>query len=280
MSGIAIVTDSASDLPRELLERHGIVAVPLDVRLGNADPSELRELSGEQFWERAAHSDALAETSAPSPGAFVEAFRAAKERGATGVLCLTISSELSATYQSARAGASEMGSALPVEIVDSRQATMGEGLLVLHAAALAEGGGDLAEVTKGVQSALTAVETFGTLESLETLRRGGRIGSAQALIGSLLSIKPVIEVRDGVVEGESKQRTRARSLRYLVDKVAAAGPLAALAVVHAAAADIEEFLGLLSAVYPTEQTIVGFIGPVIGAHTGPGTIGVCLRRDQ
>ncbi|HVB07238.1 MAG TPA: DegV family protein [Acidimicrobiales bacterium] len=278
MAGVQIVTDSASDLPKELSERAGIRTVPLEVRLGDHDPAELAELPGEEFWKLANATDSLAETAAPSPGLFAEAFRAAAADGASGVLCVTISSRLSATFQAARAGATEVAAEIPVSVVDSRLATMGEGLLVLHASALAAEGADLGALVGATERAVESISVFGTLENLETLRRGGRIGSAQALIGSLLSIKPVIEVRDGAVEGESKQRTRARSLRYLVDKAAAAGPLAALAVVHAAAGDLDEILDPLAEVFPRADTIVTAIGPVIGAHTGSGTIGLCYRR--
>jgi len=109
------------------------------------------------------------------------------------------------------------------------------------------------------------------------LRRGGRIGSAQAFFGSLLSIKPIIDVRDGIVAGESRQRTRSRSLRYLADKIIEAGPLERLAVAHAAAADLDVFLEMLAPVHPARELVVTYIGAVIGAHTGPGTIGVCLE---
>ena len=277
MAGIKIVTDNGSDLAPDLLEAYGIAEVPLEVRLGDIPAANLVGLSPQQFWEMAATTDAMAETSAPSPGAFAEAFAQAKREGFEGVACVTISSRLSATFQAARAGASEVLSDLSVEVIDSQFATMGEGLLVLEAAEAARAGASLSEVTARVQSAIAAVATFGTLDSLDALRRGGRIGSAQALIGSLLSIKPVIEVRDGVVEGESRQRTRARSLAYLVEKTAQYLPLKRLAVVHAAASDIEQFLGMLAQLDLEEAPILGYIGPTIGAHTGRGTIGVCLQ---
>jgi DegV family protein with EDD domain len=277
MSGVRVVTDSASDLPGNLLEANGIIAVPLDVRLGDPPAAGMRGCSGEEFWRAARATDALAETSAPSPGEFAEAFLAQRAAGADAVCCLTISSALSATYQSARAGAEAVADQIRVEVVDSRQATMGEGLMVLRAAELAGSGASLEELTATLQAELDRYKVFGTLENLETLRRGGRIGSAQALIGSLLSIKPVVELRDGVVEGESRQRTRARSLRYLAEKVTSAGELAALAVVHADASDLDEFLAILDEAGLSTERIVTYIGPVIGAHTGLGTIGVCLR---
>lgn len=280
MAGIRIVTDSASDLPVEIAEAKGIVVVPLDVRLGELGPRETSVLTREQFWARCATTPELPETSAPSPGAFAAAFAAARDEGCDGALCITISSRLSATYQSACAGAAEVGPGFAVEVVDSRNATMGQGLLVLEAAEQSRTSPrvPLAELAEHVRSAIPTITTLGTLDTLENLRRGGRIGSAAALLGSLLSIKPVIEVRDGAVEAESRQRTRSRSLAYLTSKVAEAGPLRRLAVVHAAASDIADFLELIEAVHPLDDVIVTHIGPVIGAHTGPGTIGVCLQR--
>jgi DegV family protein with EDD domain len=121
------------------------------------------------------------------------------------------------------------------------------------------------------------VRVFGTLDTLDYLQRGGRIGSARALLGSLLSVKPIIEVRDGAVSAESRQRTRGRSFDYLVAKVRAAGKLRSLGVAHAAAPDVEDLLRALAELYPREDILVSYIGPVIGTHTGPRTVGVCYR---
>lgn len=277
MSGIRVVTDSAADLPVEILARHGVTVVPLDVRLGDSPPEEMRALTAGQFWERAGSSGAVAETSAPSPGAFKEAFLAAARDGAEGVVCVTISSDLSGTYQSAITGAAEVAAEVAVRVVDSRTVTMGEGFLVLEAAEQAERGADLSSTVAAVESLVPKIRVLGALDSLDTLRRGGRIGSAQAFFGSLLSIKPVIEVRNGIVEGESRQRTRTRALRYLADKAAELGPVRRLAVAHAAAVDLGAFLEMLSDARPDDEPIVTFIGPVIGAHAGPGTIGICLQ---
>ncbi len=278
MPGIRVVTDSACDLPAETAADAGIVVVPLDVRLGDLSSSETAALSPAEFWRHCAEDSGLPRTAAPSPGAFATAFAAARDEGCDAAICVTISSKLSATYQSALTGAAELGSDFPVVVIDSALATMGEGLLALEAAEHAAAGVDVAELGAHLSATIPSIETFGTLDTLEYLRRGGRIGSAAALLGSLLSIKPVIEVRDGVVEPESRQRTRSRSLAYLAGKVRAAGPLKRLAVAHAAAKDLEEFLSQLSDVQPSEPLVVTYIGPVIGAHTGPGTIGVCLQR--
>lgn len=275
---IDIVTDSASDLPADLIASLGIAVVPLDVRLG-ANPVELvRSLEPEAFWKLAGETPQLPETSAPSPGAFVEAFLARKAAGADAVVCITLSSALSATYEAARQGAESLAAEFPVEVIDSRFATMGQGLLVLEAADQAPQAASVADLVTIVRDAIGKMEVFGTLDTLENLRRGGRIGSAQAFIGTVLQVKPVVEVRDGVVEGESRQRTRARSLRYLADKVNSAGPLRRLAVMHAAAHDVEEFRALIKPVSLEYPLVVSYIGPVIGAHTGVGTIGACFLR--
>ena len=278
MPGIRVVTDSASDLPPDLASAEGVAVVPLDVRLGDLSASETASLSLEEFWDRCAHSDDLPRTAAPSPGAFAAAFAAARDAGCDAAVCVTISSKLSATYQSAVTGAAELAPDFPVIVVDSELATMGEGLLVLEAAERARAGMAATQLEEHLRAAIGSIATFGTLDSLDYLRRGGRIGAAAALLGSLLSVKPVIEVRAGVVEAESRQRTRSRSLAYLAAKVRDAGPLKRLAVVHAAAKDLDVFLALLADVHPVEEVITAYIGPVIGAHTGPGTVGVCLQR--
>ncbi len=273
-----MVTDSASDLPRDLARQLGVTVVPLDVRLGAAPTEEIRVLEPAEFWKRATRTPELPETSAPSPGAFVEAFLACRAAGAEAVICITISSALSATYEAARSAAAAVAADVRVELIDSRNATMGEGLLVIEAGELSKGQLPFEEIVERVRSAVSRLFVFGTLDTLDNLRRGGRIGTAQALLGTVLQVKPVVEVRDGVVEGESRQRTRSRSLKYLADKVNTAGPLRRLAVIHAAAPDVTEFVAMLSPTALEHPLVVSFIGPVIGAHTGVGTIGVCYLR--
>jgi DegV family protein with EDD domain len=276
VAGIKVVTDSASDIPSDLLARHNIEAVPLGVRLGDQD---LTRATPEEFWRAGRASDGIAETSAPSPGAFAEAFLRARDEGFTGVCCMTISSSVSATYQAACSGADEVQENIAVRVVDSRHGTMGgEGLLTLEAVEKARTLTDLEALCDALRAEIANLQTIGALDTLEFLRRGGRIGSAQAFVGSMLSIKPVVELRNGVIEGASRQRTRGRSLRYLADRVEAALPIARLGVCHADAKDIDEFLAMLAPLFPPEKTETGYIGPLVGAHTGPGTIAVGLLR--
>ncbi len=277
MAGIRIVTDSSCDLPASVADEHGITIVPLTIRFGDEELVDRRDLTPDQFWERCTASAVLPETAAPSPGQFEEAFRAAAAAGAEGVVCVNISSKLSATIQSAQAAAQAVADAIPVRLVDSRSVTLGLGMIVLEAARRAEAGGTLEEVVAAAEDASKRARVLGSLDTLEYLKKGGRIGGAQALLGSLLSIKPVIEVRDGAVEPGPKQRTRSRALRFLADKVAAESGIEQLAVMHGAAPDLNDLLDLLAPHFPRDQIVVGDIGPVIGAHTGPRTIGVAYQ---
>lgn len=274
MPSIRVVTDSACDLPDGLLAELGVGLVPLRIRFGAEELVDRTELSTKEFWARSAAATTLPETSAPSPGVFHRAFEQMQSEGATGVVCVNLSSRLSATIEAAHQAAAEMHGRMPVRVVDSLSATMGEGLVVVEAAELAAAGGSLDEVAAAALDASGRMKVYGAIDTLENLRRGGRIGGAAALVGSMLAIKPVIEVRDGVVEQESRQRTRARSLRYLADKVAAAGSLARLAVFGADAPDFDAFVGLVAGVESAAPRLTGDIGPVIGTHAGPGAVGV------
>lgn len=274
MNRIRVVADSACDLPDELLARLGVTLVPLHIRFGAEELVDRAELSTKEFWARAAGADQLPETAAPSPGAFREAFEAAQADGAEGVVCVDLSSKMSATIQAARQAARDLEGTFPVRVVDSLTVTMALGLVVQTAAEAAGGGADLDEVAAVAERTAAQVKVFGAIDTLDNLKRGGRIGGASALVGSLLAIKPVIEVRDGVVEQESRQRTRVKSLRYLADKVKAAQPVARLAAFGADAGDFDQFLGMLADVRTEQPLLIGDIGPVIGTHAGPGAVGV------
>jgi DegV family protein with EDD domain len=257
----------------------GIVVVPLHVRFGAVELVDHEQLSVAEFWERCAASADLPETAAPSPGAFKAAFEGLFEQGADGVVCVTLSSRLSATNEAASQAARALAPAA-VTVLDSFSVTMGQGLVAVAAAEAAADGASIDRALAAAESTRQRLTVCGVIDTLENLRRGGRIGGAAAALGTLLSIKPVIEVREGVVEQESKQRTRAKSLNYLAQKVRSAGPLERLAVVNAQAPDFGEFLGLLADVRSTKPRLVGDIGPVIGTHAGPGTIGVAWVRER
>ncbi len=280
MGGVRVVTDSACDLSEELAASGHITVVPLTIRFGDEQLADRTELTPAEFWRRCREAPALPETSAPSPGAFRTAFEAAADEGADGVLCLTLSSGVSATYQSALAGAGAVGGRIPVTVVDTRSVTMGQGLLCLSAAELAAAGAGLDAAAAVVADLITRTRVLGVLGTLDHLQRGGRIGGAAALVGSLLSVKPVIEVRDGVVEQESRQRTRTRALDYLVTKCRADAPFERIAVAGGEADDLEQFAARLADVETAHPLLVVDLGPVVGTHAGPGTIGVAYQMTE
>lgn len=249
MAGIRVVTDSAADIPEKLVVKHGIAVVPLDVRLGQWGPDEMRSIDPREFWRRCAITNTLPETSAPSPGAFAESFSKAADEGCAGVVCLTLSADLSSTYQAACAGAEEVREKIEVRVVDTRTVTLGQAMVVLEAAEVAGATGDLAATEAAARLVVPRIRVFGALDTLDNARKGGRIGAAKALMGSLLSIKPIIEIAGGAHD-ESRQRTRAGSLEYLVNKLRQAGPIDGLAIAHSAAPDLEMFLGMLDGLYP------------------------------
>src|SRR5580698_625516 len=236
MPGVHIVTDSACDLTDQLVKEHNVIVVPLSIRFGDEELEDRRQLSPAEFWERCHGKGDLPQTAAPSPGAFQAAFQQAVDEGAEAVLCLTISSKVSATYSSA-VTAADTFDAIPVRVVDTFSLTLGQGLLVLAAAEEAAAGAGMDELVANTQSRIPRTRIYGVLGGLEHLQRGGRVGGAQALLGSILQIKPVIQLKDGEVAEESKQRTRARALAYMRSKVEADAPLERIAVADGACDD-------------------------------------------
>jgi DegV family protein with EDD domain len=276
MPDVRIVTDSACDLPPDLVEKAGIRVVPLEIRFGDTTYVDGVDLSPSAFWEMCASSDTLPETAAPPPGAFATAYRDLADDGADEIVVVNLSGALSATIEAAQQAAREFDAA-PVTVIDSRSVSMGLGALALEAAELAAAGEAAARIQEHITAAAAATRVYGALDTLENLRKGGRIGAAQSLLGSLLNIKPLIEVRDGVVEPAGRQRTRGKALAWLVDTVRSHTGLTRLTVMHAACPDLDVLLDQLAPLYDGE-IIVGQIGAVIGTHAGPGTIGVTFQE--
>jgi DegV family protein with EDD domain len=276
---VRIVTDSACDLPEPICEELGIEVVPLTIRFGDREYVDRKELSVDAFWRELGASSVLPETSAPSVGAFEETFRRLSDSGANAIVCINLSARLSATMQSAQVAAKALDGETPIEIIDSLSASMGIGNLVLHAARRARDGATIEEIVREVEARKARSHVFAALDTLEYLRKGGRIGGAQAMLGSMLSIKPIISVIDGAVEPGGRVRTRSKALRFLVDQVPA-GKVETISVLHANAPDLDEFLALLEPTVPDAEVTVGSIGPVIGVHTGPRVMGIAWIDRQ
>jgi DegV family protein with EDD domain len=272
MAGVHIVTDSSCDLTQQEADELNVQIVPLTIRFGSEEHTDRRDLSVEDFYKKMATSDRLPETAAPPPGAFEQAFRNAAAAGADAVVCLNLSAGLSATMQSAQAAANAVDD-LPVRVIDSRSITSGLATQVRLAARAAADGADLDTVVALIENLISRTRVIATLDTLENLKKGGRIGGAKALVGSMLSIKPIVDISSGVVEEAGKARTRRKAFQALHERIRADGPVEELAVVHAQAGDIDDFLALVHADVPPDKVRVGIIGAVIGTHGGPGVVG-------
>jgi DegV family protein with EDD domain len=271
---VRIVTDSSCDLPDEVVNEHHIRVVPLSIRFGDEELIDRDELSTDEFWRRCAAQDELPETAAPAPGQFETAYRELLAEGATGIVVVSLSGALSATLQSAELAARSVQDDIDVRIVDTRSVSLGVGMIALAAARAAADGAAIDDVEALARDRAARTQLFGALDTLDNLKKGGRIGNARALLATALAIKPIIEVVDGAVEQGGKQRTRSKALKFLVDKVASfEGDINDLAVLQADCDDVDQFVEMLRAHYDGE-IVVGDIGPVVGTHAGKGTIGV------
>lgn len=277
MSRVRIVTDSASDLPQEIADELGIVVVPLKIRFGDDEFVDREELSVADFYRRMATSDVLPQTAAPPPGAFEAAFRSlAAEPDTSGIVCIDLSSALSATMQSAENAARAVDD-VDIRVVDSRSITGGLGAMVIAAARAGAAGATVDEIVALVDDLSRRTRVYGTLDTLENLKKGGRIGNAQALLGTMLSIKPCVDLSSGSVEEAGRQRTRKKALAWLRDKVAADAPVESLTVIHGQCEDLPEFLDMLATVVDRSSISVSTLGAVIGTHGGPRVMGVCYQ---
>jgi DegV family protein with EDD domain len=271
---VRIVTDSSCDLPQAMADALGIRIVPLSVRFGDTEYIDRTTITATEFWSKCAASATLPETAAPSPGSFEETYRSLAAEGATAIVVVALSSDLSATMQSAELAARAVAPGIDVRIVDSRNASMGLGLTVLACAELAKTGASADEVVARAQSVIPRTRVFAALDTLDNLKKGGRIGGAKAMLATVMSIKPLISITNGLVEEAGKQRTRSKALAHLVEILRNQEvPIERLAVLNAQCADIDAFIAMVKEVY-TGEIIVGDIGAVIGTHAGQGTIGI------
>ena len=275
---VQIVTDSAADLSPTLAAEHGVRVIPLTIRFGDEEFVDGVNLDAAQFYEKMAASDVMPSTAAPAPGAFEAAFR---EAGASGdpVVCINLSSALSATMQSAENGARAVRDDLDVRVVDSLSITAGLGMQVLAASRAAAAGASADEVVAIVEDLRARTRVFGALNTLDNLKKNGRIGGAQAMIGSLLSIKPIIDISTGSVEEAAKQRTRRRSMEWLRDRLFQEPDVETVAVAHGMATDVDDLVDLLSPRYSADQIQRWVIGPVIGSHGGPSVVGLVWQGE-
>ena len=276
---IRVVTDSTADLPPALVRDLGITVVPLTVNFGTASFRDGIDISAEEFYERLPQADPLPTTSQPTPADFLHVYQTLSNR-ADGILSIHISQKLSGTYNSAVLARESMGnSPSPIEIVDSLQASGGLGLIVAKAAAAAGAGADLKEACALTHDLIGRTHFFGTVDTLRYLYKGGRIGRAQALMGTLLAIKPIIGMKDGEVHPFGKARTRKKVIAQLIEMARELAPIEETVVLHSTTPDeAEEIMKELAAITGRACLYGSRIGPVIGTYLGPGTIAIAVLK--
>ncbi|HYF95621.1 MAG TPA: DegV family protein [Symbiobacteriaceae bacterium] len=277
--GVRIVTDSTSDLPESTLKQYGIEMVPLTVHFGPEAFLDSVEMDAGAFWAKLRTSPHHPKTAQPSPGDFLKVY---EKLAGTGdeVISIHISTKLSGTMNSSQIAAQMMPN-LKVTHVDTRSATWGLGMMAIEASRMAKAGKSTESIVSAVEAIAQRMHIFFTLDTLEFLQKNGRIGKAQALLGGLLGIKPILQVdREGVVAPADKVRGKSkvlpRALEMMQERVPA-GRRIKVAVLHTQVPDeAQRWLEAISKLYQIDESWFGEVGPVIATNTGPGTVGVCF----
>ncbi len=286
MASVAILTDSTADLTPEQAASAGITVVPLYVRFGSDEYRAGVDLTTEQFWQKLlAAGAAFPTTAAPSPGDFTRAFNDAFESGAGAIVCPTIGQKLSATFQSATLAAQAMPER-EIHVIDTGSTSMSTGIPALLAAGMAHAGASAKEIADEITRRLPDVDLFVAADGLEYLRKGGRLSATRAVVGTLLSVKPIITVTDGLVVMADKERSRAKARATVIASIAKA-PIERLSILHTPTSTPEEIAGfrtqLLAAIpggVDEAKVTVGIIGASTGPHLGPDLMGASFLRAR
>jgi len=276
MAGVRVVTDSGADIPKELREELGIAVVPLTIHFGDEEFKDGVDLDTAAFYARL-RAGGQPRTTQPSPADFEAVYRRLQEEGAEAIVSCHLSSEMSGTMQSAVLASTMESIKVRVHVVDTRSASIGIGLCAIEAARLARAGKPVEEIVAHVQGIVKRLQVYFLVDTLEYLHRNGRIGRASAFLGGLLNIKPLLTIDDGVVAPLERARGRAKARARLVELVKAGvgDSKVCMGVVHADAREEGEALAAeLQSSLNVEELILTELGPTIGTHVGPGTMGV------
>jgi len=277
---VKVVADSVSDLPPQVVKELGITVIPLNVRFGDEVYRDGIDLTNEQFYQKLTTSKILPVTSVPSPATFAAAYDKLAEE-TDQILAIIVSSKLSGTHEVALQSIGLMKRKCRVEVIDSGWAVMAQGFLIMAAARAAQAGAKLDEVVNIVRANMHRVDMRAAFDTLEYLRRGGRIGAAQAFLGSALRIHPIITMKNGVVEPAGRARSRAKAIDHLYQFATSYSHIDELAVENAACpADADLLVERFSARFPGKHIYRTNTTPVIGTHTGPGLLLVSVMGDK
>jgi DegV family protein with EDD domain len=273
MPEVAVVTDSTADFPAGEAERFGIKIVPLYVRFGDQEYIDKVNLSSDEFFAKLKKSPVLPVTSQPSPDDFLKIYR---EVGTDKIISIHISGKLSGAINSAMRPKNEVLHSFDIRVIDSQTSSLGLGFLVIEAAKMAKNRNSLDTIEAEINRLIPKTRLYGVLDTLHYLEKGGRIGTVQYWVGSLLQLKPIIRLKDGEVAPVERSRTKKKAIERLIEIVKSEGKMKRLGVIHTVAKeDAEKLAANLKEIYPELDIPVVQTGPIIGTHAGPGLIGIC-----
>jgi DegV family protein with EDD domain len=274
---IKIVTDSTADLPLQLANELGITVVPVYLRFGDEVYRDRVDISEDEFYQRLLHDPIHPSTMQPSPPDFVHVYDGLAQE-TDGIISIHVTSKLSGTYNSALQGKKLVEKKCPIEVIDSQVVTMGLGQLAMAANTIAESGKSLQQVAEQVRRMIPSIHILGLLDTLKYLALGGRIGKVQALLGSILSVRPMLTMKDGELVPAGRVRNRNRGIDRLFDFVKNAVDVQDLAIVYNTTPDeAQALLRRMDSIFPKERITLARLGPALGVHAGPGILFVALR---
>jgi DegV family protein with EDD domain len=277
---VKIITDSMADLPDDLIKKLNIAVIPVNVLFGTVCYRDGIDMTTEQFYDRLIASKTLPTTAVPSPMVFMDIYEKALQE-ADELLVVAISHKLSGTYDTACRAADMMKSKRRIKVIDTLHVIMAEGIIAITAAAAAQSGAKLDEVAKLVEKNIPRVEERMAFDTLEYLKRGGRIGSAQAFLGSILKLNPVLRLKDGEVFPISRERSRTKAIESLYNGALEYSNIEAIAVEDATTPEeADRLAGRLKLKFPRVPIYRSKVGAVLGAHVGPSIIAVSILGDK
>ena len=274
---LKIVTDSTADLPPRLAGDLGVTVVPVHVRFGDQVYRDRVDISEDEFYQRLLHDPIHPSTTQPTPQDFADVYQKLSQE-AEGIISIHLSSKLSGTYNSALQGKEIVDTKCPIEVIDSQVLTMSLGLLVIAATTIAKSGKNIQQVVEEIKQTIPSIHLLALFDTLKYLALGGRIGKVQALLGSVLSVKPMLTIKDGELVPAGRVRSRIRGINRLVDFVKNAVDIQDMAIVYNTTPDeAQTLVGRMGSIFPKERIRLARLGPALGVHAGPGVLLVALR---
>jgi len=274
---VKIVTDSTADLPQNLARELDITVVPVYVRFGNKVYRDRVDISEDEFYRRLQHDSIHPNTMQPSPQDFIDTYKKLSDR-ADGIVSIHVTGKLSGTFSSAMRAKETLGEKYPIEVIDSQVVTMGLGQIAIAANNIAQSGENLREVAETVKKMIPRIRLLGLLDTLKYLALGGRIGKVKALLSLILSVKPLLTMKNGELVPYGRVRSRSQGIERLFDFARDAGNIQDLAIIYnTTLKEAHALADRIDPIFPKERIQLSRLGPALGVHAGPGILFVSIR---